>query len=413
MAAVQRLFELLYNVESSNTENAESPGSNTFASKIPVLDYTFTPSQERVPDGGMRGRMNDEGQSNIGVRGWTLEFETYLIGHLTTSAASLTQTWQHDLLAKGFGGSNVAVDGTTVSAATTGSSVTFTANTDWLAGMIGWCGVKGDGKGDGQAFVVNTVAAPMTFLTALPGTPANTDVIYAGQQLYHDESQAYSLSTVRFQCGYSSTPTAGQQFQALGGQLASVTLKFPFGDTPRVRFTYHGTYWVRSAATTPNTSLTIKDQFCAPTASGRFFINDYGTATASTLVPAELDLTLNMGLEPIIGPGGIGVYQNIVGFVRSRVQPTLTVKIPWSSTYETWWDTANQTIANKHILFNANVVDGRRIAFYMPKVFPIGQRPSFPTQVNGQTYVQVMFRGTDDLTGATELTKSALRLAFG
>lgn len=413
MAAVQRLFELLYNVESSPTENAESPGSNTFSAKIPVLDYTFNPHQERILDGGTRGRMNDEGLSNIGVRTWDLEFETYLPGHLTTSAGSLVQTWAHDLLAMGFGGSNVAAAGTTASAATTGASVTFTATTNWAVGMIGWCGVKGDTKGDGQAFRVATVAAPMTFTTALPGTPANTDVIFAGQQLYHDESAAYSLSTVRFRCGYSSTPTTGQQFQALGGQLAKITFKFPFGDLPRVRFSYQGTYWVRSAATTPNTSLTIKDQFCAPTAAGRFFINDVGTSTASVLVPAEMELSIDMGLEPVVGPGGIGIYQNIINWVRSRAQPTLSIKIPWSSTYETWWDTANQTIAYKHILFNANVVDGRRIAFSMPKCFPIGQRPSFPTAVNGQTYVQVNFRGIDDLSGATELAKSALVMAFG
>lgn len=413
MAAVARLFELLSNVEGSFCENATSPGSNTFDTKMPVLDYTFTPVQERIPDMGRRGRMNDEGLSNIGVKSWTLEVETYLIGHLTTSAASLTQTWQHKMLANGFGGTNITVDGTTVSAATTGSSVTFTANTDWLAGMIGWCGAKGDGRGDGQAFTVNTVASPMTFLTALPGTPSAADVIYAGQQFYHDESVAYSLSSYRFQCGYSSTPTSGAQFQALGGQLAAIAFKFPFGDLPRVRFTYHGADWYQVAATTPNTSLAIKDQFCAPTASGRFFINDYGTATAAVEVPAELELSIDMGLEPVIGPGGNGIYQNIVGWVRSKAQPSLMVKIPFKTAYQTWWETANQTIAFKHIGFNANIVDGRRVAFYMPKVFPIGPKPIFPTVVNNQTYIQLMFRGTDDLAGSTELQKSAFRMALG
>jgi len=413
MAGVTRLFELQYNHETVFGENAESPGTNTFGTRIPCLSYNLTLDQQRIPDGGYRSRMNDEGLSNPGIRSCSLEIETYLAGHLTTTSGSLTQTWLHDLLSTGFGGSNVAAVGTTVSGATTGSSVTFTANTGWAVGGIGWIGAKGDGRGDGQSFVVNTVASPMTFLTALLGTPSAADVVYAGMQLYHDESVAQTLTSQRFLCGLSSTPTSGEQFQITGCQLAKVEFTFPFGDLPRVKMTFMGAYWQRKAATIPSSSNAIKDQFCAPTAAGQMFINDFGTATNANITPSEMTLSIDMGLEPVIAPGGTGKFQNITGWVRTKAQPTLTVKIPWSTTYETWWDTANQTILYKHILFNANVVDGRRVSFYMPKVFPIGARPSMPTDSNRQTYVQISFRGIDNLTPSTELSKSAFRMALG
>lgn len=413
MAGVIRLFELESNTEASFAENAENPTANTFDTRQPVLDYTFTPAQERIVDGGYRSRMNDEGLSHIGIRTGTLEVETYLPGHLTTSAGSLTQTWIHAELAAAFGGSLINAAGTTLTGATTGSSITFTSNTNWAVGQIGWCGAKGDGKGDGQAFVVGTVGAPMTLLTALNATPAAADVIYAGLQVYHDESLAYTLPSRRFKCGFTSSPTAGAQFQLMGCSLSAVTIKLPFGDLPRIRRTYQVAYWQRFGTTVPSTTNVIKDQFCAPTAAGRFFVNDFGTATAAVETPSELDLSIDLGLEPIIAPGGNGVYQNITGFVRSKAQPTLTVKIPWKTTYESWWDTANQSILFKHILFNANCVDGRRIAFYLPKVFPVGQRPSQPTESNRQMYVSVTFKGIDDLSKSTELGKSAFRLAMG
>lgn len=413
MAAVSRLFELQYNDESVFGENAESPASNTFANRIPCLDYALTLGQERIRDGGYRSRMNDEGLSNPGIRSASLEIETYLAGHLTSSAGALTQTWLHNLLSSGLGGSLTNAAGTTVSAATTGASVTFTANTNWAAGQIGWLGAKGDAKGDGQAFVVNTVASPMTFLTALPATPAAADVIYGGLQLYHDESLAYTLGSKRFLCGYSSSPTSGPQFQLTGCQLAAVTFKFPFGDLPRVRLTYNAAYWQRFGTTIPSTANVIKDQFCAPVAGGRFYINDFGTSTSATESPSEMELTLNMGLEPVISPGGTGLYQNITGWVRSMAQPMLTFKIPWKTAYETYWDTANQTILYKHILFNSNCVDGRRFSFYLPKAFPVGNRPSQPTESNKQIYVPVSFAGIDNLAGATEIAKSAFRMALG
>lgn len=413
MAGITRLFELWTAREVAFCENAESPNTNTWDERIPTLSYKFTPTAERIPDGGLRSRMNEESYSHPGVRSWTLEIEFYLAGHLTTTAGALTQTWLQKLLSDALGGSNVAAVGTTLSGATTASSFTLTATTGWAAGQIGWMGAKGDGKGDGQAFVVNAVGPPTTSLVALPATPASPDVVYAGMQVYHDESTAQTLTSRRFMCGYSSTPTAGAQFQALGGQLSALQITWAFGDLPRCKATFVGAYWQRNAVTIPSVALTLKDQFCAPTAAGSLCIQDVGTATRNVVTASKLDLQLDIGLEPIPGPGGNGKLQNITGWVRSKCQPTVTVTMPWTTAYETWFDTANSALVSKHMLWNANTWDGRRSAAYFPDMFPIGPRPSFPVDSNNQTYVPVMFRGRDGTVTTNELTRSAFRLALG
>lgn len=415
MAGVAKLFELWVDDEASFCENAEAPGSNTgWDRRLPVLSYTITTQQERIRDGGLVSRMNDEELSHLGPREATLEFTTHLIGHLTTTAGALTQTWAQDLLSDGLGGGQTAFSGTTVSAASSGSSVTFTSTSSLAAGDIVAIGAKGDGRFDGQPAVISTVASPCTFLTAGPGTPNNGDVIYATQLAYHDESTAHTLTTKRFMCGFTSSPTTGAQYQLMGCQLAGVVDTYPLSSNalPTRTWTYRAAYWQRNAETIPSSSLTLESQHTAPCAGGSMFFAATGTATRTTATPAELSLSLELGLEPIYGPGGAGTYQQIVGWVRSGCKPTLNMSIPFTTAQETLFDTANSAYVYRHLLFAANALDGRRHGFYMPRAFHVGNRPSQPTMVNGQLYVNVTLVGRESTVTTTEKTKSAIRF-FG
>ena len=413
MAAPYKLFELWCANESAFGEFGETPGSATWSKRISPISYSLNLQQERIVNGELLARSSDQNLSHIGPRACSLEFTMYLGGHNTTTAGALTATALEDLLSRGLGGGNTAATGTTVSAASSGSSVTFTATTGWAAGQIGRIGNKQDARANGQAFVMGTVGAPCTFLTAVPATPANPDVIYATQQVYHDESLLTSLSTLRFMCGYSSSPTTGAQYMIFGCQLASLTLNFPLGGLPTVTFRYTGAYWQRSANTIPSVSLTLENNFVAPSTGGSMFIQDVGTATNATITPANLTLNVDLGLEPVVGPGGVGTYQSIVGWARTMCTPTLTVQIPWSTTYETWFDVANQSFIYKHILFTANAVDGRSVGFYLPRVSPVGNRPSQVVEVSGQLYVPVVFRGREGTVTTNELTRSAVRIFMG
>jgi hypothetical protein len=408
-----RTKELRYSAEGSLAENAETPSSNTFTTHIPALSCTATLSEERIRDMGYRARMNDENLSNTGVRTAALEFETYSIGHLTTSAGSLTQTWYQDLLSDALGGGNVAAVGTTISSATTASSFTLTATTGWAAGQIGWVGAKGDGRGDGQAFVVDAVGPPTTSLVALPGTPQAADIVYAGQQAYHDESTAATLATKRFLLGWPSSPTTGQQFQVLGCQLAGISFTIPLdGGLPITRWSYLGTYWSESTETIPS-AVAQESHFTAPAMGGSCTIQDIGTATRTTIVPAEIELSIDLGLAPNYGPGGAGTRQHIVGWQRTKCQPMVRLRVPWTASWAAYWRTANQSITAKHILWNSNTVNGRRFAFHGRNMKPVGNTPIYPVEQNEQRYIDLVFVGSDGTVTSTELTRAAIVIATG
>lgn len=415
MAGIGKLIECLYSAESSLAENAESAASNTWTNKVAINGYDLSTSQDRIRDGALVSRMNDEGLSHLGPRDAALSLTTYLPGHFTTTAGSLTPTWVHDLISDGLGGSKTNFAGTTVSSASSASSITPAVTTNLAAGEIICVGSKGDGGGDGQAAVVNSPGSPTTLLTALPAEPADNAVIYATQTSYPDESTAHTLGTKRFMAGWTSSPTAGQQYHLMGGQLATLGFSFPLAtnELPTVSLGYRFAYWQRAAMTIPHTSLSRESNFAAPCAGGSVFYQSFGTATRGTLTPASVDLTIDLGLEPIYGPGGAGIYQQIVGWVRTGSKPTLTMVVPWDSAYETLFDTANQSYTYKHILFTSNAIDGRRVGFYMPRCMIVGNRPSQPTIINGQTYVTVQFVGVESTTTTSELTRSAWRLFMG
>lgn len=413
MAGIFRLTEIQAKNETNFAENAESAGSQTYTKRYPVTSYNLTLSHPRMADMGLRSRTNEEALSHPGIRGATLDIESYLYGHLTTCSGALVQTQLHEELSTAFGGSDVAEVGTTLSAATTASSFTLTSTTGWAAGKIGRIGVKGDGKGDGQAFIVNAVGPPTTSLVALPATPANGDVVYAMQLFYHDESKLNTLTSKAFQCGYSSTPTSGEQFHLFGCQLSKIVFSFPFGGLPKVKRTYQAAYWQQAATTIPSASPTISDQFCAPTAGGSIHLADIGTATRTTFAASSLDISIDLGLEPIISPGGNGTYQNVTGWVRSKAQPTVTMVTPFTTAFQTWWDTANQSLVSKNMLFTSNGIDARSVAAWFPNLMPVGDRPIQPVNSNNQTYVKVVMRGRDNLSGSNELTKAAMVMALG
>jgi hypothetical protein len=415
VAGIGRLLECLYSAESSFCENAESAASNTWTNKIAFDGYTLSTNQDRIRDGSHVSRMNDEGLSHIGPRDAALEFTTPLPGHFTTTAGSLTATWVHDLLSDALGGGKTDFAGTTVSAASSASSITYTSTSNLATGHIVRIGAKGDGRCDGQAGVVNSAASPVTHLTAFPGTPNAADVIYGTQLVYPDESTAHTLGTKRFMAGWTSSPTTGQQYHLMGGQLATLQFSFPLQtpSPPTVSFGYRFAYYQRAAMTIPHTSLTRENNYYAPCMGGSVFLADFATATRTTVQPASIDLTIDLGLEPIYGPGGAGIYQQIIGWVRTASKPTVTMVLPWATTYETLFDTANASYTYKHLLFTGNVIDGRSVGFYLPRCMLVGNRPSQPTLINGQTYVTVQFVGVESTTTTTELTRSAWRLFMG
>lgn len=403
MAEAYKLRQLLVNDEASFGEYITAPGSATWAKNIPILDATFEPQQDRDPDGSLQSRLAVEAPGHKGPRRGRLRFRCYFLGHITAPSGALTETWQQDLLGDGLGGNSVAEVGGTVSAGATTTSIPFAAATLVRGGIIR-LGAKGDAGGDGQAVAVgSTFTTPATLLTAAPAAPANGAVLYAAQMAYHSEGA--TLTTKRFGMLHATT---GAQFILFGAQLAAVKFAFPVGGKPTIEFTYEGAYWERQAITFPNTTA-LQSHDCAPTAGGSFFLQDFGTTTRATKNVAELEVEMDLGLDPIAAIGGSGTYQYIVGWQRTAAKTVIRARMPWETSFETWWDTENPSLVYKHLLATLNTVNGRSVGFYAPRIQPMGSRPSYPVEVNGQNYVDVAFLCNESTDTTNELTRSAIR----
>lgn len=406
MAAPFRLMEVAFSAESAFAENV-----STWTHRIPVLEPpTMTLTQERIPDAGLQSRQSEEEHAHPGPRSCELQFQTRAIGHLTTAAGALTETWQQVLLRLGLGAGNVAQVGTTISGtSSTTTVINVTDASTFVAGAPIRVGSKGDGKGDGAVSIISSIdtgATPdaVTLKNALPAAPTTAGhVVYACQVAYPDESTITSMTSLRFIVSHTTT---GAQYVMRGMQLAGLEYNAQPSEMPTFTWTWRGAYWERLSDTTPS-ARTLLDSFSAPVAGGRFSYNDTGSTAATALTAANIRLSINRDLQPIMGPQGTFNEQYINGYTPVMTKASLSFDVPWSTTFETIWDTANQSQLKWWFNYQTSSVDGRVTGFYVPAAIIIGARPTI-TEVNGQNYQTVTFSATD-AGGGSELPASNFR----
>lgn len=411
-ATLFRLQEVLYNTEASFLENAQSPASNTYANRIPIISATCSLEQSREDDQTVQSRKNVTRPGFVGLRTGTIELVTLVPGLTTDPAAStITANWCTDLMGYGLGGSTVGDDGGTITSATDGDTFVTTGVTLITPGTVIRVGAKNDTRADGQAGVVSTWSAGSTqLLTALPATPASPDAVRVCANLYPTDTNP--TQTIRMLFALTDT---GAQFHCMGCQLESFTDEYDVasGRPARRTWKYRIAYWDRTAVTTPS-SVAMPNADTAPIAGGSLFVNTFGTATRAIEECGSISLSLNMGLIPQLGPrASQEPYGNITGWVSTGCIPTLTWTIPYSTQPATDFDLdgSNNTVF-KHALFVTNGTAGRLQGFYLPRMFPVGAKPTY-TSVNGLTYVTKTMRGTESTTTTSELTRSCIRFFMG
>ena len=412
-ADVFRLRELIYNDEASFLENANSFGSNTYAStnRIPFIEASVSLSQERMSDQTVQERKNASRAGYLGLRSGTLEFTTYVPG-VDGGAGAPTATWFHTLLGDGLGGKLSADDGGTVSSSTDADTFVVTGVTAITAGSIIFVGTKGDTNGDGQPGAVSTHSGGnVQLLTALPDTPGNTDIVRTALHQYPTNTNP--TVTKRFLMMHA---TSGASYQMLGCQLDSISFDIPVGDGGPIKATlrYQCALWDQAAASSPSalpSGFTMPACDTAVIAGGSLFKNTVGTATRATVQASSVNLSLAMGLIAERGPSAAQhPYTNICGWVSTGCIPTLTYTQPWSSTEKADFDLDGSSTVHKHFLFNATSTVGRRFAFYIRKAYPVGSRPTV-TDMNGLLHQTVTYQGTDSDVTTSELTRSAITFA--
>lgn len=410
-ATLIRLNELLYNTEASFLANAQTPASNTYANRVPIISAQCTFNQMRTNDQTVQSRKNESRPGFLDLRTCALEFTTWVPGLITDPAAGTpTTNFFTDLLGNGLGGTHSVDDGGTISSATDGDTFVTTSVTLMTPGGIMRVGVKNDGRCDGQPGVISTWAAGSTqLLTALPGTPQAADAVRPTIVLYPTETNP--ATTMRFLCGMTDS---GAQWHAMGCQLESVAIEIDIatGRPMRANWKYSGAYWARSAVSVPS-AVAMPNTDTAPIAGGSFFINTFATATRAIEEVGNLTLTLDMGLIAQRGTtASQAPYTNITGWVSSGCRPTLTVDIPWTSGAETDFNTDGSSTTHKHVLFASNGTAGRCQGFYLPRLYQDGDAPTYVDR-GALTYVRKTLRGRESTDTTSELTRSAFRFFIG
>jgi hypothetical protein len=410
-ATLSRLQELLFNSEASFLVNAQSPASNTYANRVPIISAQCTFNQPRTNDQTVQSRKNESRPGFLDLRTGTLEFTTWVPGVISDpGVGTATTNWFTDLLGDGLGGRNSGDDGGTISSATNGASFITTGVTLMTPGAIMRVGAKNDARCDGQPGVISTWAAGTTaLLTALPGTPNAADAVRPTIVLFPTETNP--ATTYRFLCGMTDT---GAQWHAMGCQLESISVTTDVSSAQPMRATwrYQVAYWARSTVSIPS-AVALPSTDTAPMAGGRFFINTFGTSTAAVEEVGMMTLSLDMGLIAQRGTAASQApYTNITGWVSSGCRPTLTVDIPWTSGAETDFNVDGSTTTHKHVLFASNATTGRCQGFYLSRLYQDGDAPTYIDR-GGLNYVRKTLRGRESTDTTSELTRSAFRFFIG
>jgi hypothetical protein len=359
------------------------------------------------------GRMTQYKQDGTkgvpGIQGGEFKLRHHLPGHGSTAAGAMSASTIETYLGLVFGASAAGPTGTTFTGGTAAVPTTTSAS-GWAVGGMGRAGAKNDARGDGQWFAVTSHAGnSLTLLNALPAAPTAADVAYSSVVVHSTEGPNTSAMTgVRFRI-----QTANQSFVCHGCFPKSVSFSgIANGGIPEIEVTW-GVSWFEPISVTFPDATAINVFTPSPVAAGSFFLQAKSTTTRATYTVHNFSLNYTLGVVPIMGPGGVGAYQTIIGARRTPDQIGFDISLEAESNTATptWW-TNWSTNAEWHALYSMSILDGSAMAMYFPRICLHGNRPTQMSE-EGINRVGLKFQAyTGDTLTSTDLALSAFRMAF-
>lgn len=302
-----------------------------------------------------------------GVMGGTFRTKVYWTGHGSTMVGSPSIGAHENFIALAFGSAaDLSATSSTTLTGGTAAVPTTTASGTFDAGGLCRVGTLGDGDGDGQMYPITThVTTSLTLRAALRGAPVNGAVLYPVVQLPVSESPTGGAITgTRF-----LLQTANLQYECHGCYpISAITTGLNPGEIPMLEITWGVSWWEYSTATFPTTQASVALAFSpSPVAAGSLNVADVGTTTRTERTYRNLTLTHTLGVEPLMGPGGVNAYQKIIG---ARRIPD-TIEIEWTEDADA--ATTTPVLPSfalgtfKHVTLTASTADGSAFGFAMPK----------------------------------------------
>lgn len=405
MSHSAKIGAVLYEAESSFAEDV-----TTFATyRLPVLEevdasgltWGKTPS-ERV------SQYRSDGTPHVLMtQGGSFRTKTYLTGHGSTAAGAVTIKGIETLLGDVLGTSAIGPSGTTATGGTA-TIVTTTSSGTFAAGGLCRIGALGDGDGNGQMYPISTHSTTnLTVLVNLDAAPANGAVIYSVCQMYPSVTGSNAITGKRFLLVKSNL-----SYECHGCFPMSITFAgLNTGEKPTVEIEW-GVSWWRHSTVTPPSAVSTDDFAPAANAAGSFHISTVGTATRNLRAVRDLSVTYNLGIAPVMAPGGVNAYQAITGAFRTDDEVTVS----WIEDADA--NTASPVLGGyyegtdkKQIMITLNAIDGKAVGMYFRNCC---SADPYPVQINhnGRNAVRKTYSAYVGPTTTNALTLSPFLLGF-
>lgn len=411
MSRDSRLTAALFESEASH-----AVASSSFANRLDIADPIDLSGirQESVEVRSTTQYAGDYNRPVRGVMGGSFRTRSPLPGHGSAITGAVSATTLETLLGYVIGNLNTSTAGTTVN--TAGATVTnlpvAAASGDPAGGIIS-VGTIGDGGGNAQPAVISSHAAnAIALLTALPAAPANGAVVYGSAVMHPTETPAsMAVQTTRWQL-----QTANRCINAHGcfPTSLSITGTNP-SEHPFVEIDWAVSRFIDSTPTFP-TATSVNAFTPAPNAGGSFFVQLRGTSTRQTYTVRSFSINVDLGIEPLFGPGGVGEFQSCVGAVRKKhmVSIEFVVDAGDASSAPTWANRyEDDTNTDWHVLVGfSGAAPGKRVFFYAPNMCFTRERPQ-QFNDNGVNRERVVLQAKTGAVTTSELTLSSYRLALG
>jgi hypothetical protein len=385
----------------------------TFGTRVPIVGTVdVTGLQWPKEDIGRTVQYANDGTFPVRMpRSGSFTIRMPLTGHGSTAAGALSATSVATLLGIVAGNAEASAEGGTIGGTPTTTTLTHSASDAFLAGQLCRIGAIADARGGGQAYpVVSQSGTAVTLGVATPAAPDAGDTIYAMQLVYPNESpNLTSCTSTRW-----NLQTANQRYSCWGCYPTSIRFTgLNPGELPYVEIEFSVSDWdTESASTWPNES-SVETFTPVPVAAGSFFINTLGTSTRQVRDVRSFELTINLEVIPLTGPGADDAYVITTGARRIRCAAEFSLVLDaedagTDSLGDEW--KAEETY--QHALYTLSAADGKALAFYFPRIVQMGSRP-VQRDVDGLNRIEAAYRAFTNSTGATERIRSNWRLGIG
>lgn len=365
MSNPSSLGAVCYEAESNWAEDVV-----TFAThRLPIISPVDASGLEQQKLDPQRVQQYRSGGSQwiLGILGGTFKTKMWLAGHGSSTAGTPSLTADETFLGIPFG--NVALSLATSQTMTGGTAAipTMSGATGVVAGGAVFNGALGDGDGDGQLYAVATHSGSnLNLIGAMNGAPVNGAVVFPSAMLYPGTSptSGVAITGTRF-----LLQTANLEYECHGCFPISYEITgLNTAELPAIEITWQVSWWRYSTATFPSTVATTTFNPAA-NAAGSFNVQVVGTTTRNARPARNVSLQCTIGVQPLMGPGGVNAYQAIVG--ARRVDDSFV----WSWTEDADAATTSPVLpgygtgtSSYHIEWTGSTTPGSRVGIKSPKV---------------------------------------------